>query len=126
MPGGGWAPLELTDALSSGCSSSNRRARGHRIEGKIGRFFTFFELLPLFLYHKMAAYRKQNSCDATLIRLIEDWKIVADRKECVTVSSTDMSKVFDSLLTALMIQRLKAYGFSDTSLNLVSSLEESE
>ena len=83
----------------------------------------------LHLYHKMAAFRKQHSCETTLIRLTEDWKSAADRKECVTVLSTDMSKAFDSLHSALMIQKLKAYGFWDETSNLMRSfysLEETE
>ena len=40
--------------------------------------------------------------------------MAADHKEYVTVLSTDMSKAFDidSLHPALMIQKLKAYGFN--------------
>ena len=55
---------------------------------------------------------------------MEDWKMTTDNKEYVTVLSTDMSKAFDSLHPALMIQKLKAYGFSETSLNLLPSFHE--
>ena len=72
----------------------------------------------------MSAYRKTNSCETTLIRLTEDWKMAADNREYVTILSTDMSKAFDSLHPALMIQKLKAYGFSETSLNLLRSFLE--
>ena len=44
-----------------------------------------------------------------------------DNKECVAVLSTDMSKAFDSLHHALMIEKLEAYGFSDMSLQLMRS-----
>lgn len=73
------------------------------------------------LYGKMAAYRKQHSCETTLLRLTEDWKMAADKRKCVTALSTDTSKAFDSLHPALMIQKLKARGFSGTSLNLMQS-----
>ncbi|KAL9986963.1 hypothetical protein ACROYT_G001182 [Oculina patagonica] len=76
------------------------------------------------LYQKMSAYRKTHSCETTLIRLTEDWKMAADNKEYVTVLSTDMSKAFDSLHPALMIQKLKAYGFSERALNLLRSFLE--
>ena len=72
----------------------------------------------------MSAYRKTNSCETTLIRLTEDWKMAADNREYVTILSTDMSKAFDSLHPALMMQKLKAYGFSETSLNLLRSFLE--
>ena len=42
--------------------------------------------------------------------------MTADNKEYVTVLTTDMSKAFESLHLALMIQKLKAYGFSQKSL----------
>ena len=78
------------------------------------------------LYQKMTAYRKTHSCETTLIRLTVDWKMAADHKEYVTVLSTDMSKAsaFDSLHPALMIQKLKAYGFNEPSLNLLRSFFE--
>ena len=41
--------------------------------------------------------------------------MATDSKEYLTVLSTDMSKAFDSLHPALMIQKLKAY--SGQSLN---------
>ena len=76
------------------------------------------------MYHEMAAYRKQHCCETTLIRLVEDQKITANSKERVTELSTHMSKTFDSLYPALMIQNLKAYGFSDASSNLMRSFFE--
>ena len=39
---------------------------------------------------------RASSCETTLIRLTEDWKMAADNKEYVTVLSTDMSKAFDA------------------------------
>jgi len=75
-------------------------------------------------YQKMSAYRKTHSCETTLITLTEDWKMAADNKEYVSVLSTDMSKTFDLLHPELMIQKLKAYGFSKTSLNLLRSFLE--
>ena len=44
-----------------------------------------------------------------------------NNKECVAVLSTDMRKAFDSLHHALMIKKPEAYGFSDMSLELISS-----
>ena len=44
-----------------------------------------------------------------------------DRKELVTILSTDMSKAFDSLCHNLVIKKLKAYGFTNQSLDLIRS-----
>ena len=42
--------------------------------------------------------------------------MTADNKEYATVLSADMSNAFESLHPALMIQKLKAHGFSEKSL----------
>ena len=44
-----------------------------------------------------------------------------DRKEIVTILSTDMSKAFDSLRHSLAIKKLDAYGFGTGSLDLIRS-----
>ena len=75
-------------------------------------------------YQKMSAYRKTHSCETTLVRLTEDWKMAANNKEYMAALSTDMSKAFYSLHPALMIQKLKAYGFSEESQNLMRSFLE--
>ena len=69
----------------------------------------------------MTAYRKNHSCETTLVRLTEDWKHAIDRKELVTILSTDMSKAFDSLCHNLVIKKLKAHGFTNQSLDLIRS-----
>ena len=57
----------------------------------------------------------------TLLSLTEEWKHAVDNRKYVGILSTDMSKAFDSLHPALMIMKLKAYGFSEGSLNLMRS-----
>ena len=44
-----------------------------------------------------------------------------DRKEIVTILSTDTSKAFDSLRHSLAIKKLDAYGFGSGSLDLIGS-----
>ena len=69
----------------------------------------------------MTAYRKNHSCETTLLKLVEAWKRAIDRKNIVGVLSTDMSKAFDSLHPPLLINKLKAYGFSDCATDLLRS-----
>ena len=57
--------------------------------------------------------------------LIEDWRPVVDRKELVTILSTDMSKAFDSLSHSLILTKLDAYGFNSGSLELIRSFFDS-
>ena len=72
-------------------------------------------------YHRMTDCRKKYSCEVTLITLVEEWEQAADRKELVSILSTDMSKAFDSLYPALTIKMLEAYGFGNRSLDLMRS-----
>ena len=64
------------------------------------------------------AYRKGHSCETTLLRLNEDWKLAIDRKELVCILSTDMSKAFDSLSHSPTLTQLEAYGFESSALDL--------
>ena len=69
----------------------------------------------------MSAYRKHYSCETTLVRLVEDWKKGMDDGCTSAILSTDMSKAFDSLHPTLLLAKLKAYGLSQSALNLMSS-----
>ena len=69
----------------------------------------------------ISAYRKMHSFETTIIRLTEEWKLAMDNKQVVGILSTDMSKAFDSLHPALLINKLKAYGFSEHALCLMRS-----
>ena len=73
------------------------------------------------LYYRMTAYRKKYRREVTLLTLVEEWKQAVDRKELVTILSTDMSKAFDSLCPALTIKKLEACGFGSCSLDLTRS-----
>ena len=48
-----------------------------------------------------------------------------DKKELVTILSTDMSKAFDSLSHSLTLKQLDAYGFNSSSLELIRSFFDS-
>jgi hypothetical protein len=69
----------------------------------------------------MTAYRKGHSCETTILKLVENWKIDIDNKKLVGVVSTDMSKAFDSLYPPLIVKKLEAYNFSESSLKLLRS-----
>ena len=69
----------------------------------------------------LTAYRKHNSCETTIVSLVEDWKQVRDKHLSVAILSTDMSKAFDCLHPPLLLSKLKAYGVQEKSLNLLRS-----
>ena len=71
------------------------------------------------LYYKSTAYTKLHSCEYSFLSLTEDWKAALDKKSCMGIFSTDMSKAFDSLQPSLLIQKFKAYGFLESALNIM-------
>ena len=68
-----------------------------------------------------SAYRKNHSCETSLLRLIEDWRKSLDNKELVAVVSFDLSKAFDSVPHDLLLATLKAYGVDEASVALFRS-----
>ena len=50
------------------------------------------------------------TCEASLIRLTEDWERSLDNKQIVAVISMDLSKAFDTIPHGLLLAKLKAYG----------------
>ena len=73
------------------------------------------------IYQHSSAYRKAHSCETTLINLVEDWRLARDRKQVVSILSTDMSKAFDSLHPPLLLNKLEAYGFQESAIQLLNS-----
>ena len=47
--------------------------------------------------NNLTVYRKKNSFQRTQMKLVEDWKRSLKDLKVVGVSSTDLSKAFDSL-----------------------------
>jgi len=52
---------------------------------------------------------------------VEQWKLARDGHQCVAILSTDMTKAFDSLHPPLMLNKLRAYGFAENTVNLPRS-----
>ncbi|XP_053405312.1 probable splicing factor, arginine/serine-rich 1 [Mercenaria mercenaria] len=72
------------------------------------------------VFHKfLSAFRAKYGCQTTLLRLIEDWKSALDRHEYVATILMDLSKAFDCLPHDLIVLKLKAYGLTEQSANLM-------
>ena len=83
------------------------------LAGQLCEFYR--EILSDFI----SAYRKFHSCETSLLRLTEDWRMMRDRGELVAVVSMDLSKAFDVIQYPLLLSKLKAYGMDDTSCALL-------
>ena len=66
-------------------------------------------------------YVKKNSCQTTLIKLVEDWKRSPHYQKVLGVLTTDLSKAVDSLHPPLLLARPSAYGFTDEDIGLLGS-----
>ena len=79
------------------------------------------ELMEPRLSSNLTAYRKKHSTETTLLNLVEHWKSAIDEGNEVGILSTDMSKAFDSLHPPLLLNKLCAYGFSQSAISLIRS-----
>ena len=69
----------------------------------------------------LAAFRKGFGCQTTLLRLLEDWKRDLDNHRYVGAILMDLSKAFDCLPHGIIIEKLAAYGLSDSACSLLQS-----
>ena len=63
---------------------------------------------------------KGFDCQATLLRHAEDWRRDLDNQLYVGVVLTDLSKAFDCLPHALIVDKLAAYGLFDSACKLLA------
>ena len=64
-------------------------------------------------------FRKGYNTQHCLMILIESWKKAIDHNKKAGAVLTDLSKAFDSLNHELLLAKLEAYGFDESSLNFV-------
>ena len=64
-------------------------------------------------------YRKNYSCESTLLHLIEEWRAALDNKEAVSVISLGLSKAFDCIPHSLLLAKLNAYGVTEDGVALL-------
>ena len=69
----------------------------------------------------LSAFRGGYSCQSTLMALTEEWRAALDKNEHVAAVLMDLSKAFDCLPHKLILEKLRAYGVTNSAVNLLSS-----
>ena len=82
------------------------------------QMYSYFE--KYFSPH-LSGFRKGYNTQHCLALLIESWKKAIDNNKNAGAILTDLSKAFDSLNHELLLAKLEAYGFDETSLNFIYS-----
>ena len=76
----------------------------------------FFENI---LSKYQCGFRKGLSAQQCLLLMIEKWKKSVDKGYAFGAMLTDLSKAFDCIVHDLLIAKLHAYGFDNSSLNFI-------
>jgi hypothetical protein len=84
---------------------------------------TFFDRV---FHHSLSAFRSGYGCQTALLKIIEDWKKALDENKFVSAILMDLSKAFDCLPHKLLINKLDAYGVSESALKLIKIISLTE
>ena len=69
----------------------------------------------------MTGFREIRGTQYSLIIMLGKWRKALNKKENISTIFLDLSKVFDSIGLGLLLAKLKVYGFSKQTLNLICS-----
>ena len=69
----------------------------------------------------LGGYKKGFSCQHSLLRLLEKWRVCLDKKGITGTILIDLSKAFDLIDHKLLIAKLAAYGLGKSSLKFILS-----
>ena len=69
----------------------------------------------------VCAYRKNNSFQYVLVKMVDDWKVLLDKNHIFWAIFMDLSKTFDCLPHGLITAKLRAYSLSRNACDLLAS-----
>ena len=67
------------------------------------------------------SFRKSYGTQHLIVTMLEKWKKAVDNRECVSSLFLDLSKASETIIHALLLIKLKAYGFSPNTLRIMHS-----
>eukprot|EP00117_Sycon_ciliatum_P006948 scpid37906/ scgid10262/ Probable RNA-directed DNA polymerase from transposon X-element; Reverse transcriptase len=79
------------------------------------------ESFPNALPNEQFAYRKQHSCEDLLATTTNDWQACLDKGQFVVAAFLDLSKAFDTVNHASLLQELFSIGVGGTALQWIAS-----
>ena len=69
----------------------------------------------------VTGFQKSHGTQHCLVTMLERWKQVTDKAECISAIYMDPSKAFDNINHNLLLAKLRVYVFSTNALNLLYS-----
>ena len=78
-----------------------------------------YQYIKHFLNQLLCEFRKANSTQHALFRLLQKWQKELDSGGFIGTILMDLSKAYDCLPHDLLIAKLEAYGLDNGSLNLL-------
>ena len=67
------------------------------------------------------SFRKSHGTQHLIVTMLEKWKKAVHNRECASSLFLDLSKPSETIIHALLLVKLKAYGFSPNALKLMHS-----
>ena len=101
------------------CNRSDHKSLSKVFESAFGsQLYAFFDNILSKLFSE---FRKQYSCQTSLLRIIDSWKSAIDSGVMIGSVATDFTKAFYSYPRGLLIAKVHAYGISLSSSKLIAS-----
>ena len=121
-----WKQARLTPVFKRGIDTDKANYRPTSILTSLSKVFEkviydqTWNAFHSVLSSNLSGFMTTHSCCTALLKMTEDWRNSIDNKEAVAAVAVDLSKALDAINHSLLLAKLKAYGFSPHTLELMS------